>query len=405
MKNAVRNLRIVPGALIAMALLSCGGSATYKESNAKYLSALQSVLAALSSASKQSQQKLLKRLAGRESEPNPSLAKAAEDALRLPYYFFQSNGISQKDLSLAYSSTATIGETRLGILTRCRYIESTSSLGVYLAVDTNDERSYFYLDGIYDDGKKEMTAYSFYACEGDNQVNQYLEKNDEGFISVTVRSEEISKYDAVAKEFGDYLNKLSPTNVDGALLEAYNMVNNGGVSSKEPTGAFNITADRSMTLKAYGFGGGETTDFLRPLPASCEKDISKESLFNGEVFHTYALLPSGELKDITDQVLSSTAFFYLRVENKAKIEISLEAHNGEIVPETIKWARFGDGELISPPRGESIFMSPPDWSEPEPYKIISASRTPQLTSDVNEFIIWLDGNYVAEAPDITLSFA
>lgn len=406
MKNIVSNLKVVPVGLAFIALSSCSGSsASYERSNAKYLSALQSVLTTLQSAPTKSQRINLGRLSKIDIKPNPSLAKAAQDALSLSYCFFNVDGVFKKDLSLAYSSNATIGETKLGIVTRCRYTEDTSNLGVYFTLDMNDERSCFYLDGIYDDGKKEMTTYSFYACNGDNQVNQYLEKNEEGFISVVERSEEISKYDVVAQGFNDYLNQLSPTYVDGALAEAYNDMDTGGDTSEEPSGSFTVSVAGSMVLKAYGFDGKETTDFLHPLLVSCEKDITKEGLFNGEVFHTYASLPDGGQIDVTDQSLSSTAFLYVRVENKNPIELSLETHNGSIAAEGIKWARFYDDNLVSPPRGETICIVPPDWHEMEPYRVSSERKTLYDPSAVKEFVIWFDGNYIDEVPDVTLSFA
>ena len=154
----MNNLRIFSVMVTAVALSSCGSSISYEKTNAKYFSALKSVLASLNSTSKQSK-KLLKR----DDKPNPSLAKAAQDALSLSYYFFDTDGISKNDLSLAYSSSASIGETKLGIVTRCRYIEDASSLGVYFAVDMNDERSCFYLDGTYDDNKK-RNDYLFLLC-------------------------------------------------------------------------------------------------------------------------------------------------------------------------------------------------------------------------------------------------
>ena len=406
MKSVVRYLGIVPAALATIVLSSCAGSsASYEESNAKYLSALQSVLTTLDSAPTQSRRITAKRLANRDDKPDASLAKAAQDALSLSYYFFKTDGVSKKDFSLAYSSSATVGETKLEIVTRCRYIESTSNLGVYFTVGMNDERSCFYLDGTYDAGKKEMTAYSFYACGGDNQVNQYLEKNEEGFLSIPERNEEISKYDATAKGFGDYLNEQSPTYVAGALLEAYDNMNNGGVNPDEPTGSFTVSVSGSMVLKAYGFDGKETTDLLHPLLASCEKDITKEGLFNGEVFHTYAAQPDGSLVDVTDQSLSFTAFLYVRVENKNPLTVSLETHNGPIAAEGLKWARFSDGVLASPPRGETVCIIPPEWPEPGPYRVQSESKTLYDPAAVKEFVIWLDGNYIDEAPDLTLSFA
>ena len=400
MKSIMNNLRIFSAMVTALALSSCGSSISYEKTNAKYFSALKSVLASLNSTSKQSK-KLLKR----DDKPNPSLAKAVQDALSLSYYFFDTDGISKNDLSLAYSSSASIGETKLGIVTRCRYIEDTSSLGVYFAVDTNDERSCFYLDGTYDDNKKEMTTYSFYACDGDSKVNQYLEKNDEGFLSVTERSDEIAKYDAVAKEFNDYLNEIAPTYVNGALLEAYNNIQNGGGIPEEPTDTSIISVSDSMTLKAYSFDGKETTDLSHPLLVSCEKDITKEALFNGEVFHTYAYLPDEGLVDITDRVLSSTAFYYVRIENKNPVEVSLESHNGPIVAEGIKWAKFYDGNLVSPSRGENFCMIPPDWHESEPYQISSTHNTLYDPAEVKEFVIWLDGNYFDDVPSITISFS
>ena len=102
-----------------------------------------------------------------------------------------------------------------------------------------------------------------------------------------------------------------------------------------------------------------------------KEDISKQNLFKGTLFHTYAYMENNELKDITDTCASLTAFFYIRVLDKKTISISLEAKD-DIDVRAIKYVMFDNDVLISSPRGETISNIPPDWNENEPFCIVSS---------------------------------
>ena len=320
-----------------------------------------------------------------------SLVETMRNMVALPYYFYLDEAVGHLEHTLAYSSHANIDGTDISALFRCYYDSSTSEVGVYLHVSYAGQTQHFYLHGTYEDSIRSLKEYKLYACDQNDQVNQYLQKDQNGILGSPEREEGFSSYDQAAKSYGQYLLAVEPIEVPGALGRAYEAVRNHHQEEENEAGKFLITTeDTSIRIQAYDFAGNTAKDPTNPLPATIEEDFQYDDLFEGTVFHSYFADPHGGLTENTSEVRDFTAFYLISVEGKDSITFTLtsdEAINKEI----IRYVQFTDGVRTSPWKGDPMFPS-------------QGSSSKSLTGSHTDFVLFLEGELMEQIlPKITLS--